>query len=264
MIPSIVPPLTSLSVLVTRPAPQAVALAASIASLGGEPVVFPSIAIEPILFTPAIDATTPSPHDLVIFVSVHAVEHGGRYIQKSGSMRIAAIGKATAAALAAIELPADIVPARSETSESLLENAELMTASTRSVLIVRGEGGRDTLRDAFVAQGSSVTLLEVYRRVTPSIDAHAVEALEMRWADLGIDVVTATSVETYLKLDALLSDRGRALLRESTLLAPSQRIIDAARANGWRGDALISGGADDLSILGTLARWRARARGTMS
>jgi len=258
MIPAIVPPLTSLSVLVTRPAPQATVLAANIAALGGEPIVFPAIAIE------MIDAATAPPHDLVIFVSVHAVEHGSRYIQKSESTRIAAIGKATAAALAAIELPADIVPAKAETSEGLLENAELMTASTRSVLIVRGEGGRDTLHDAFVARGSRVTLLEVYRRVTPSIAAHAVEALETRWADLGIDVVTATSVETYLKLDALLSDRGRALLRASTLLAPSQRIVDAARANGWRGDALLSGGADDLSILGTLARWRARARGTIS
>jgi uroporphyrinogen-III synthase len=262
MIPAVIPPLTSLSVLVTRPARQAAALAANIAALGGEPIVFPSIAIEPI----AVSA--PAAHDLAIFVSVHAVEHGGRFIQKSGpnsnATRIAAIGKATAAALAAMELPADVVPAVSATSEGLLENADLMSGSIRSVLIVRGEGGRDTLREAFVAKGSSVTLLEVYRRVTPSIAANEIEALETRWADLGIDVVTATSVETYLRLDALLSQRGRALLRESTLLAPSHRIIDAARENGWHGDALLSGGADDLAILGTLARWRARARGTVS
>jgi uroporphyrinogen-III synthase len=255
MIPAIVPPLTALSVLVTRPAPQAAALAAGIRSLGGEAIVFPSIAIQPIEGNAA-----PPPHDLVIFVSVHAVEHGACFIQKSTSTRIAAIGNATAAALAAIDMTADLVPTASATSEGLLEHADLKLSTAQSVLIVRGEGGRDALRDAFSAQGASVTLLEVYRRVAPSVSANEVHALETRWSEAGIDVVTATSVETYLKLEALLSEGGRDLLRTTTLIAPSHRIIDAARANGWRGEALISGGADDAAILGTLARWRTRAR----
>jgi uroporphyrinogen-III synthase len=218
--------------------------------------VFPSIAIEP------IDAAAPQPHELVIFVSVHAVEHGARFIRKTAAMRIAAIGKATAAALAAIDLTPDIVPATTPTSEGLLEHTDLKLTSMHSVLIVRGEGGRETLRETFAAHGATVTMLEVYRRVTPDVAASAIDALEARWADVGIDVVTATSVDAYLKLDALLSDRGRALLQAATLLAPSHRIIEAARASGWRGDALISGGADDQSILGTLARWRTRARAT--
>jgi uroporphyrinogen-III synthase len=254
MIPAIVPPLTALSVLVTRPLPQAAALGASIAALGGEPILFPSIAIEPIA------AAAPQPHELVIFVSVHAVEHGARLIQKTASMRIAAIGKATAAALAAANLPADITPVASATSEGLLDHAELHTSAAQSVLIVRGEGGRETLRDTFVARGSVVSTLEVYRRVASTVAAADVGDLESRWSEQGIDVVTATSVETYLKLEALLSDHGKALLRQATLLAPSERIIAAARASGFSGDALVSGGADDASILGTLARWRARAR----
>ena len=254
MIPAIVPPLLTLSVLVTRPLPQAAALGASIAAFGGEPILFPSIAIEPIA------AAAPQPHELVIFVSVHAVEHGARLIQKMASTRIAAIGKATAAALAAANLPADIVPIASETSEGLLDHADLQTSSTQSVLIVRGEGGRETMREAFVARGSVVSTLEVYRRVAPSVAAADIDALESRWSEQGIDVVTATSVETYLKLEALLSERGKALLRQSTLLAPSERIVAAARNSGFTGDALVSGGADDASLLGTLALWRARAR----
>jgi uroporphyrinogen-III synthase len=259
MIPAVVPPLTALSVLVTRPGAQAAQLAASIAALGGEPIVFSALAIEPIAALPA-----PQPHDLVIFVSVHAVEHGARLIQKTASVRIAAIGKATAAALAALEMPADIVPVTTATSEGLLDHPDLKSATAQSVLIVRGEGGRETLHDAFVASGSQVTMLEVYRRVAAQVAATDVATLEARWADIGIDVVTATSVDTYLKLETLLSDRGRALLRRSTLLAPSLRVIEAARANGWCGEALISGGADDASILGTLARWQARARAAVS
>lgn len=254
MIPAIVPPLTGLSVLVTRPAQQGDALAAGIAGLGGEPIVFPALAIEPIA------AVAPPAHELVIFVSVHAVEHGARLIQKDATTRIAAIGRATATALAAVKLAADIVPQTSATSEGLLEHPDLHATELRSVLIVRGEGGREILRETFVARGATVSTLEVYRRVAPTVSADAVAALEARWAEQGIDVVTATSVETYLKLEQLLSDRGRALLRAATLLAPSERIVAAARDAGWRGEALISGGADEPSILGALARWRMRAR----
>lgn len=254
MIPAVVPPLTGLSVLVTRPAQQGDALAAGIASLGGEPIVFPSLAIEPIA------AAAPPAHDLVIFVSVHAVEHGARLIQKDATTRIAAIGRATATALAAAKLPADIVPQTNATSEGLLEHPELTAAALRSVLIVRGEGGRETLRETFAARGATVSTLEVYRRVIPTVSPDAVSALEQRWAEQGIDVVTATSVETYLKLEEMLSERGRALLRAATLLAPSERIIAAAHAGGWRGEALVSGGADEPSLLGALARWRTRAR----
>ena len=254
MIPAIVPPLTGLSVLVTRPAQQGDSLAAGIARLGGEPILFPSLAIEPIA------AGAPPAHELVIFVSVHAVEHGARLIQKDATTRIAAIGRATATALAAAKLPADIVPQTSATSEGLLEHPDLNAAALRSVLIVRGEGGRETLRETFAARGATVSTLEVYRRVTPDVPAAAVAALEQRWAEQGIDVVTATSVDTYLKLTQLLTDRGRELLRTTMLLAPSERIIAAARDSGWCGEAVVSGGADEPSILGALARWRMRAR----
>ena len=254
MIPAIVPPLVGLSVLVTRPAQQSDALAASIVAFGGEPIVFPSLAIEPIA------AVAPAVHELVIFVSVHAVEHGARLIQKNESMRIAAIGRATATALAAAGLPADIVPQTNATSEGLLEHPDLNATTLRTVLIVRGEGGRETLREALAQHGATVSTLEVYRRTAANVSAEDIAALELRWAEQGIDVVTATSVDTYLKLSQLLSDRGRALLHTATLLAPSERIITAARDPGWRGEALVSGGADDPSILGALARWRTRAR----
>jgi uroporphyrinogen-III synthase len=254
VIPAIVPPLMGLSVLVTRPQPQAATLASGIAAFGGEPIVFPSIAIEP------IEVASVEAHDLVVFISVHAVEHGARFIQRTETLRIAAIGNATANALTAANLPATIVPPGESTSESLLEHPELKTAAIDRVLIVRGEGGRETLREAFLSRGSIVNTLEVYRRVAAQVATSAVAALEARWQEGDIDVVTATSIETYLKLEQLLTERGRELLRETRLLAPTQRIIDAAIANGWRGEALISGGADDRSILGTLARWRARAR----
>ena len=86
------PPLSGLSVLVTRPQSQAAPLADAIRQLGGEAVLFPSIAIEA-LAPPVVDSAS-----LVIFISSNAVEHGMSRLRKAAGSRVAAIGRATAAA----------------------------------------------------------------------------------------------------------------------------------------------------------------------
>jgi uroporphyrinogen-III synthase len=257
VIPKIVPPLTDLTVLVTRPAVQCAALCAEIERHGGNAIAFPAVEIEPV----ALQATVASvDYDLVVFLSVNAVEHGARQIARSGHTRIAAIGRATAAALAAAELAADIVPDAGFTSEALLAHPQLQLTSGARVLIVRGEGGRELLKETFVAHGMAVETREVYRRVRPNVDAGRVAEVEARWSDQGIDVVTATSIETLQNLQALLTERGRLLLSSATLLVPSRRIVEAAVSAGLRGDTIVAAGADDASMIGAMARWRMRAR----
>ncbi|MGH8187782.1 MAG: uroporphyrinogen-III synthase [Steroidobacteraceae bacterium] len=256
MIPKVVPPLTDLTILVTRPAAQCGSLCAEIVRLGGVAIAFPAIAIEPL----APEVTSLTDHDLVVFISVNAVAYGASLIHKTAGMRIAAIGKATAAALAAAQLPADIVPASGFTSEALLAHPDLGLASGARVLIVRGAGGRELLQETFAASGMLVETLEVYRRTRPAIDERALADLETRWADEGIDVVTVTSVETLENLSSILTERGRELLREAMLLAPSWRIIDHAAAAGLRGGTILARGADDAAMIGALVQWRMRAR----
>jgi uroporphyrinogen-III synthase len=258
VIPRVVPPLTGLTVLVTRPLPQAHALAQTIASFGGEAIVFPSVAIEPC--DPVASKPPDWNLDWAIFVSVHAVEHGAQLVPKSDALRIAAIGKATASALTAASLPAHVVPGAPFTSEALLAHPEFQISPGQHVLIVRGTGGRETLREALGMRGAAVATLEVYRRVRPTVPPADIEALETRWADEGIDAVTATSLETYANLVELLTPRGRALLERTPLLAPTQRILDGARQAGWNAQGFVTSGADDAAIVGALALWRARAR----
>lgn len=254
MIPAVIPPLTGLSVLVTRPAAQAAVLAANIGALGGEAVVLPAIEIVPV--TAAVSGS----HELVIFVSVNAVEHGARLINRTSTMRIAAIGRATAAALAAAELTADIVPATGFDSETLLAHPDLNLAPGSRVLIVRGSGGREVLRETFAGQGCSVEMLDVYQRVLPAIDATFLTDLETSWAAGGINIVTATSVETLRNLTALLSERGRELLKTTPLVVASHRIRQAAMDMGLCAECIVAAGADDQSIIGALSQWHARAR----
>jgi len=257
VIPKVVPPLTGLTVLVTRPAAQCAMLCAQIEGQGGSAIAFPAVEIEPV----AVQATVAAAdYDLVVFVSVNAVEHGAQQVIKSARTRIAAIGRATAAALAAAELAADIVPEAGFNSEALLAHPELQLTSGARVLIVRGEGGRELLRDTFAEHGMVVETREVYRRVRPNVDAAKVAEVEARWSDEGIDVATATSIETLQNLQALLTEHGRQLLSGTALLVPSRRIVAAAVSAGLRGEAIVAAGADDASMIGALAQWRMRAR----
>lgn len=253
MIPKIIPPLTGLSVLVTRPAGQAEALCAAIERHGGTALHFPTIAIEP-LEAPSVQAC-----DLAVFVSVNAVQHGKHLIANAPATRIAAIGKATAAALQAAGLRVDYVPSAGFTSEDLLNHPDLQLTPGMRAMIIRGEGGRELLHDTFVARGMTVEMCNVYRRVQPALTAEVRDALETRWADGEVDIVTATSVTTLEYLQSMLSDSGRALLRSTPLLVISDRIAKAARAAGIEAEIIVAT-ADEASIVGALARWRTRAR----
>jgi uroporphyrinogen-III synthase len=254
MIPKVMPPLAELTVLVTRPASQAAALCEQIQRHGATAIAFPAVEIVP------VTADAASGHDLIVFVSVNAVAHGVHLIEKSATARVAAIGKATAAALKQTSLPADIVPEAGFNSEALLAHPDLTLADGAKVLIVRGSGGRELLQESFTSRGLIVETREVYQRDRPSIDDATRDVLESRWQNEGIDVVTATSIETLHNLIAMLSERGRTLLREATLLVASRRIADAAQAAGLNGTLIVANGADDASMIGALAQWRTRAR----
>jgi uroporphyrinogen-III synthase len=254
VIPKVMPPLAELTVLVTRPASQAASLCEQITQRGGTAIAFPTVEIE------AMAATAASGHDLIVFVSVNAVAHGVHLIEKGPTTRVAAIGRATAAALAETSLRADIVPEAGFNSEALLAHPDLTLASGARVLIVRGAGGRELLQETFAARGLIVETREVYQRVRPIVADAVRNALEARWVNEGIDVVTATSIETLHNLHEMLSERGRQLLREATLLVASRRIAEAAAASGLKGAVIVANGADDASMIGALARWRTRAR----
>lgn len=254
MIPKVVPPLTDVSVLVTRPAQQAESLCALIEQSGGRAIRFPTIGIEPQSAPPAERC------DLVIFASTNAVEHGWRLLAPNAQMKVAAIGKATAAALKAVNIAVDYVPEAGFTSEALLAHPELALAPGMQALIVRGEGGREFLQAELTSRGLTVQTREVYRRVQPVIDPGARDALETEWGEGGVDVVTLTSVATLDHLRDMLSERGRTLLESTVLLVVSERIREAARSANLQGAILVAPAADDASIVGTLANWHARAR----
>jgi uroporphyrinogen-III synthase len=260
LIPYPIAPLKDIVVLVTRPAAQALRLCDQIRTYGGEAIAFPTIVIEPVV---AVSVET---FDWLIFTSANAVQYGLPSVALVENTRVAAIGKATAAALADRQIRVDAMPQSNATSETLLAHPAFASVANQSALIVKGVGGREFLQDELSQRGARVMTHEVYRRAQPQIDAIGVAQIEQRWRhnpvdnDAGIDIVTLTSVETLENLLVMLTETGRALLRNTPFVTPSQRVADAARAHRLKGQCVLSRGADDEALIGAIAAWHARAR----
>lgn len=254
MIPLLLPPLTGLRVLVTRPALQADALCQRITSLGGEVARLPVLAIEP----RTIDVPTLA-YDLLIFISTNAVQHGQAVLAAQPQARIAAVGAATAQALQALGQSIDITPEHAANSETLLAHP-LLQSPPASILIVRGSGGRELLRDTLTARGSRVDVAEVYERVAVAPATECYQALQRQLNNDELDIISITSVDILRALDTLLDVEIRELVHDCTLLAGSARIAKAARDSGWRGEHIVAESPEDAALVTALTRWYTRAR----
>lgn len=254
MIPYQVPALTGLQVLVTRPALQADPLCQRLMQLGGGVLRFPAINIE------ARAAELPTlTYDLLIFISTNAVQHGQAVLAAQPQARIAAVGAATTQALQALGHDIDITPEHAANSETLLAHPLLQTPPA-NILIVRGSGGRELLRDTLTTRGARVDAIEVYQRVAVAPAAADYLALQTQLRAAQLDIISVTSVEILQALDALLDDELRELAHQCTLLSGSARIAQAARAAGWHGELIIADSPEDSALVTALTRWYTRAR----
>jgi len=242
------------TVLVTRPAAQATALAQAIQAAGGEALVFPALAVEAV---PAEALAAPlaqlAEADIAIFISPNAAQFGMAAIHSGGtlppSVSVFAVGPGTARALQEQGASAVVTP-DGQDSEALLALPQLADVAGKRVVIVRGVGGRALLADTLAARGAQVQFMECYRRVRPQADAAPLLA---RWQAGGIDAVTVTSAETLRNLAALLGEAGATLLSNTPLFAPHEKIAEAARRFGIAHVIATPGG--DAGLVAGLINW---------
>lgn len=247
-------PLAGLTVVVTRPDRQAGPFMRLLREAGATPVAFPAITIEPIaLDAAARQRCTPDAHDCVIFTSANAVEQALTQLARPRRARVAAIGRATARALQALGVDVHAMPATVSDSEGLLATRDFADVRGRRMLILKGVGGREKLRDALTAQGADVRLAEVYRRRVATPGSRAIADLERACASAGV-VIAVTSVEVLDALLELAPEPRIPRLRDACLLLPGDRVAAAARERGWRGPLIVAPSAEDASMLDALAR----------
>ena len=253
--------LHGLRVLVTRPAGQAENLHGLITAAGGRPVRLPAIEIHDTLDTHRLQEalTQLERYDLAVFISVNAVEKTMEYCRFLScwpeTVKIATVGARSAGALAAYGLSVDLVPEHRFNSEALLALPELQDMTGRRVVIFRGNGGRDKLRDTLTGRGAVVEYVEVYRRVCPDVDPGSLLHL---WQPGVLDIITATSNETLQNLFDMAGAEGQAALLEIPLVVVSQRQVVLAEKLGFSHTPLVADNAGDAAIMKTLAMYSAR------
>ncbi len=223
------PALSNLRVLVTRPQHQAQGFIKGIEERGGVAFHLPTIEIvfaskEPVL----TDA------DLIIFTSVNAVI--GAQLRTGGLRNspplLAAIGTATANSLHKAGYTKILAPTQNGNSESLVDLLAPIIVPEMKVIIVRGDSGRDTLRDSLQQLGARVRYEQVYERTLPS-GSDSAKTPEELWQLANPDIVSVSSDLGLDNLITLLPGRVHPQLFNKPLVANSERCMHRARDAGF-------------------------------
>lgn len=241
-------PLQGRRIVLTRPAGQNEALAARIAALGGEALIYPVLAIRDVDDRQLLaDATARlESYALAVFVSPNAVERALDYIlaQRAWPVTLpaATVGPGSAAALRERGVTDVISPATRFDSEHLLE---LLPAdmSGAKVVVFRGQDGRSLLGDTLRARGAQVDFVPCYRREQPTGEAVAL-------GDEPLDAFVVTSSEGLRNLYTMLDAGERERLGAAEVFVPHARIAEEARAHGLARITLT--GPGDEGILSAL------------
>jgi uroporphyrinogen-III synthase len=195
----------------------------------------------------------------VIFISGNAVQFGMAWIESYWpqlplGINWYAVGAATARALRDHGVSA-LTPGLDMTSEGLLALPQLQALADERVLIVKGEGGRATLREALSRRGARVDELACYRRGPPELEPADVVARLAQWQ---IELAMISSGEGLANLLALLSPAETSKFIHITLLVPSDRVALIARQAGFS-RVIVAENASDSAMLRALAQWQKSA-----
>lgn len=253
-------PLAGLTVVVTRPERQAGPFIELATRAGAACLAMPAIVCDPVTLDPATRARlAPDAFDWTIYTSANAVAASLAQLARPARCKVAAVGRATAHALAAHGIAVDALPAGRSDSEGLLALPALAAVAGQRILILRGEGGRDLLREQLQRRGAMVLVGEIYRRRPAAAAPGALAALDdaLSTGNRAL-IVAVTSVDVLDGLLGMVPPELAARLRTAALLLPGERVAEAARARHWTGEIVVATSADDAAMLFALERHAAR------
>jgi uroporphyrinogen III methyltransferase/synthase len=235
-------------VLVTRAKEQASGTADVLRERGAEPVLFPTIEIhspsDPAPLAAALRRLPTGVYAWVVFTSANGVHMTWSFLQAMGGdarafggARIAAVGPATAKALRAHGLQADVI-AQELRGEGLAD--ALLQAGLRSgpahprALLPRAAKARDVLPNTLRAAGWEVDVVVAYENLPPAPEKRAelLRELDAR----RIDAVVLTSSSTVENLCDLLGPSAPQRLAGVRIASIGPLTTETARERGLRVD----------------------------
>ena len=243
-------------IMITRPAHQAGKLVHDIEAAGGATFLFPTLEINSIVLSAQDKEKIEKiqQFDIIIFISPNAVEHGLNQIQSlsvlPNEIQLATIGLGSAKALQSkLGKQPDICPIENFNSEGLLATHAMQNVAGKRILIIRGNGGREHLKQTLQQRGAVVDYLTVYQRVKPSVDS---SQLEQYLQNNEIAAIVITSAESLKNLVELTPEKVTLKLLELPLLLINRRLVDIANIAGFNNKLIVASGASDQAILQAL------------
>jgi len=226
-------------VFISRPRKESEELAELLTPLGLKSIVQPAFNYFP------LDARlsqkkkygemeTAEPDSLVVFTSPRAVSHGLTQLPHSllFRARVAAIGPATAKALADAGVRVTVTPRTGYTSEALLEalreEKPSRIAEASRAFIIAAPGGRKKLLDGLTRQGWKARLIKVYKPEPAELDKEALNSLQDASGVLSV----WTSANAMKALSHRLPPATWFQLCQGEWLVISERLQRLARAYG--------------------------------
>ena len=231
--------------LVTRPAEAAGELAALLTAAGCEPVVAPTVAIQPVEDVTGLDRALREigAYRWVILTSANAAVV---FAQRAAALRVdrdalakttLVTGRAGAAMLEAVGMKVGRVVSPFSAA-AVLKALEAEAVAGQRVLLPRAEGGREELAAGLRGRGAVVEEVSVYRTVPVRESDEVVGALRV-----GVAAVTLFSPSAVRGLTAALRSGGISVERalDGVLVAClGATTAGEARARGLRVDVVPS------------------------
>jgi uroporphyrinogen III methyltransferase / synthase len=202
-------PLSGKRILITRAREQSAESASLLRKMGAEVIVFPTIEIVPPLRWDGLDKAIGElqSYDWVIFTSANGVhffwrrlEEKGRRLRLPSSLKVCAIGPATATALKEKGVSVSYIP-KEYIAEAILNGFLKMAIRGRRILLARARIARDVLPKGLNKMGAEVDVVEVYRTIKPKGGARKLRQL---LTEEKIDAITFTSSSTVNHFAELL------------------------------------------------------------
>lgn len=249
-------PLDGLVILVTRPEHQAQNFCELIEANGGKALRFPTLEIRALNPSGSVFANLENltQFDWLVFISANAVYFALKACNNSllipAHSKVAAIGRATAAALERNGLAVDLVPRERFDSEEFLALPPMQSVRGQRILIVRGRGGPEILADTLRSRGAQVIYAEVYERLRPVVD---IDSHLQVWHQRGIDAVTIFSGESLINFVAMVGRNGMVRFRNIPLLVAGEGMAVQAQREGFK-KVILATNATDWALFEALAK----------